>query len=67
MRKPKSIFIVLDSLDGPHLFPSLKKAYKIMKQWEKEAEVKDHNRDSYWDMSNILEYKFKQEHDHKND
>jgi hypothetical protein len=59
MKKSKSIFIVLDPMDGPHVFKSLLEATRTMRKWAREA--KDVYHDSYWDMSSILEYKFLRE------
>lgn len=53
-RRSKSIWIILDPLDGPHLFTSEKSAINTFKQWEKEAQ--DESWDSFWDMSEPTEY-----------
>lgn len=53
-RKPKSIWIILDPLDGPHLFISKTAAWKTYMKWEKEA--KDYTHDSFWDMSEPIRY-----------
>lgn len=56
MKKPKSIWIILDPLDGPHTFTSYAEAIRIYKKWEREA---DSAIDSFWDMSEPLEYTLK--------
>ena len=57
MNKPKEIIIVLDPLDGPHIFTNEKAAVMTMKKWHKEAQ-KNGGHDSYWDMSDPYVYKF---------
>lgn len=59
MRKPKRMFLILDPLDGPHVFQSASAAWKCYKQWYKEAKRDGHTYDSFWDMSEPLEYTFK--------
>ena len=51
---PKTIYIIFDKMDGPHLFRSEKKAQRTMRRWCREAKNKDW--DSYWDMSDIFEF-----------
>lgn len=53
-RKPKSIWIILDPLDGAHLFIGEKSAWKQYKKWEEEA--KDRSHDSFWEMSKPIRY-----------
>lgn len=58
--RPKSIWIIFDPLDGPHLFRSKKEAWKTYKQWQKEAEKlqeEGNSHDSFWDMSEPTQYK----------
>jgi len=56
---PKSIYIIFDPLDGPHVFRSSKKAWGTYKKWKKEAEkgeLEGEMWDSFWDMSEPQEY-----------
>ena len=53
-RVPKKVYLIFDTLDGPHLFRSEKEAKKVMKKWRIEA--KDNSYDSYWEMSDIFEF-----------
>jgi hypothetical protein len=60
MKTPKSVYIVLDPLDGPHLFRTEKEAISLLKQWHKEAKKHGYYDDSYWEMTGPHEYVFKQ-------
>jgi hypothetical protein len=51
---PKSVWLIFDPCDGPHLFRSQEDAEEMMKKWEKEAQGK--NYDSYWDMVGPIRY-----------
>lgn len=53
-KEPRSIWIILDPLDGPHLFTGEKSAWKTYKKWKKEA--KDKVYDSFWNMSEPIRY-----------
>lgn len=55
MKQPKSFWIVLDPLDGPHLFASRKECENNLNRWKKDANGYPH--DSYWDMTGPLEYR----------
>lgn len=55
MELPKEFWIVLDPMDGPHVFRTRKEAMKTLKRWEKEAEEYAFV-DSYWDMTGPLRY-----------
>lgn len=54
MKKPKAIWIILDPLDGIHVFKSEKEARATFKRWEKEAG--NDIFDSFWDMSKPIKY-----------
>ncbi len=62
MKKPKSIWIILDPLDGTHVFTTEYSAWKTYNQWKKEAieDTFNTNRDAFWDsfweMSKPIEY-----------
>ncbi|MEE9214825.1 MAG: hypothetical protein V3U54_08545 [Thermodesulfobacteriota bacterium] len=62
MRIPEKVWIVFDPMDGPHVFKSRREAEKTMRKWEKEA--KDKNWDSYWEMSDLIEYNYGDRHRH---
>jgi hypothetical protein len=53
---PKKVWIIMDPLDGAHLFTSHSKAVKTLKRWEKEAD--NDPSDSVWDMNGPFEYEF---------
>jgi hypothetical protein len=53
--RPKSIWVIYDPLDGPHLFRSKREAWRTYNAWHKEAE-EDGIYDSFWDMSEPTEY-----------
>ena len=53
-KSPKSVWIIFDPLDGPHLFLSEKSASKTMRKWAEEASNDMY--DSFWDMTGPLEY-----------
>jgi hypothetical protein len=57
--RPKSVWIIFDPMDGPHLFTSKLKAEKQYKKWEEEAEAENSSIDSFWDMSEPTEYQIK--------
>jgi len=60
---PKSIYIIFDPLDGPHIFESHKKAWNTWDKWKKEAEkgeLEGELWDSFWDMSEPQEYILKE-------
>ena len=54
MKKPKAIWVILDPLDGPHLFTTKAKALKLYREWKKDA--KDNFNDSFWEMSKPIKY-----------
>jgi len=53
--RAKSIWVIFDPLDGPHMFRSKMSAWKTYMKWKKEAEKADFE-DSFWDMSEPTEY-----------
>lgn len=55
-RVAKEIWVIFDPLDGPHLFTSEKKAWKVYTEWEKEAQEAEMSADSFWDMSQPTRY-----------
>jgi hypothetical protein len=57
MRNPKRVFIILDPLDGPHIFQSAKAAWRCYRSWAKEAKHRSY--DSFWDMSEPLEFTYR--------
>lgn len=59
MKKPKLIWIILDSLDGVHVFGSERSAWKTYKKWETEANKDMGGLDSFWNMSEPIEYVLK--------
>lgn len=63
MKPPKYFFIIIDPLDGPHLFKSMEKAKAKMKKWEKGAQDSIH--DSYWDMKGPYCYRLEKEASHE--
>jgi len=59
MNKPHTLWVILDELDGPHLFRYKRDAWRMYRKWERGAKA---NRDTYgghdsfWDMSEPLKY-----------
>lgn len=54
---PKSIWVIFDPLDGPHLYTSEKSAKREWNKWFREASNDNDTRDSFWDMSDPTEYR----------
>ena len=54
----KSIYIIFDSTDGPHIFKTKDKAWKTWEKWKKEAENDGYQRiyNSFWEMFPPQEY-----------
>jgi len=60
---PKSIYIIFDPTDGPHVFKTKEKAWRTWDKWREEAENDGYARiyDTFWEMFPPQEYILKEQ------
>ena len=55
MSSPKFVWIIMDPLDGPHIFRGEKDAKRTFEKWRRQAK-KNGDWDSFWEMSEPAKY-----------
>lgn len=58
---PKNIWVILDDLDGPHVFETKRAAAYRLNKWRKEAVESNYIQDPYWDMIGPVKYTLNEE------